>query len=159
MVAARIPVGWSSCINGVRSSSWRTALRLVCRCNANRFVPRHAHRVLRLAFASFRRSPRGHHAVLVDSCWSTAYRCCATCRPAVHHHGAIHYRYWFADSPICHWVHARRPEVLEVLFVPQPVRVLHAYVGAWREPACYLPWLGRRGRLLLLPHFVLAHTQ
>ena len=54
-------------------------------------------------------------------------------------------------------VHARRPEVLQVLPLPQPVRLLDADARARREPARHVPRLGGRRHLLVLPDLVLAH--
>ena len=48
------------------------------------------------------------------------------------------------------------PTVLEVLRLPEPVRLLDADAGAGRQPAPHLPRLGGRGRLLVLAHLVLA---
>ena len=53
-------------------------------------------------------------------------------------------------------LHARRPEVLQVLPLPQPVRVLDADARARREPARHVPRLGGRRHLLVLPDLVLA---
>ena len=54
-------------------------------------------------------------------------------------------------------LHARRPEVLQVLPLPQPVRLLDADARARREPARHVPRLGGRRHLLVLPDLVLAH--
>ena len=77
-------------------------------------------------------------------------------RPAVDHHDPVHHRHRRADPPVLDRVHARRPEVLEVLPLPEPVRLLDADAGAGRQPAAHLPRLGGRRHLLLLPHLVLV---
>ena len=50
------------------------------------------------------------------------------------------------------------PTVLEVLRLPEPVRLLDADAGAGRQPAPHLPRVGGRGRLLLLADLVLARA-
>ena len=50
------------------------------------------------------------------------------------------------------------PRLLEVLRLPEPLRLLDADAGAGRQPARHLPRLGGRRRLLLLPHLVLVHA-
>ena len=49
-----------------------------------------------------------------------------------------------------------RPRLLQVLRLPEPVRLLHAGAGAGQQPAGHLRRLGGRGRLLLLAGVVLV---
>ena len=71
----------------------------------------------------------------------------------------VRHRHRHADPPVLDRLHARRPEVLEVLPLPEPVRLLDADAGAGRQPAPHLPRLGGRRRLLVLPHLVLVHRR
>ena len=80
-------------------------------------------------------------------------------RPAVDDDGAVHHRRRRADPHVLDRLHAQRPEVLEVLHLPEPVRVLDADARARREPAGHVPRLGGRGRLLVPAHLVLVQPQ
>jgi hypothetical protein len=71
----------------------------------------------------------------------------------------VRHRHRHADPPVLDRLHARRPEVLEVLRLPEPVRLLDAAAGAGRQPAAHLPGLGGRGRLLVPAHLVLVHRE
>ena len=64
-----------------------------------------------------------------------------------------------ADPHVLGRLHARRPEVLEVLHLPEPLRVLDADARARREPARHVPRLGGRGGLLVLVGVVLVQPQ
>ena len=77
-------------------------------------------------------------------------------RPAVDHDGAVRHRHRHADPPVLDRLHARRREVLEVLPLPEPVRLLDADARARRQPAAHVPRLGGRRRLLVLPDLVLV---
>ena len=97
-----------------------------------------------------------HHALPVAAGRRAPGRHGLPGRPALHRDGAVRHRHRRAHPPLRHRVHARRPEVLQVLPVPEPVRVLDAHAGPGLEPGGDVPRLGGRGRLLLLPDLVLA---
>ena len=80
-------------------------------------------------------------------------------RPAVDRHGALRHRRRRAHPPLLDRLHARGPEVLQVLRVPEPVPVLDAHARPGLEHGRHVPRLGGRGRLLLPPRVLLAHPR
>ena len=80
-------------------------------------------------------------------------------RPAVDHDVPVRDRRGVPDPRVLDRVHARRPEVLQVLPLPQPVRAGDDAAGAGREPARHVPRVGGRRHVLVLPDLVLAHAR
>ena len=65
-------------------------------------------------------------------------------RPAVDHDGPVRHRRRRADPPVLDRLHARRPEVLQVLRLPEPVRLLDARCScsATTSLVTFLGWEG-----------------
>ena len=61
-----------------------------------------------------------------------------------------------ADPPVLHRVHEGRPRLLEVLHLPEPLRLLHAPPGAGGTTCSHLRRVGGRRRLLLLARRLLV---
>ena len=107
------------------------------------------------AFVATWRLHRGCWSKTLSNASARPRRCSTGCRSGAfmwswvpgrsvrHHHGAVHHRRRRADPPVLDRVHARRPEVLQVLPVPEPVRVLDADAGARRNMlVTFLGWEG-----------------
>ena len=77
-------------------------------------------------------------------------------RSPVAHHVPVRHLHRWADLPVLDRLHARRPELLQVLPLPELLRALHARAGAGIQPARHLPRMGGRGRGVVLPDRVLV---
>ena len=112
--------------------------------------------VLRPAVEAGGGAVRRRHAVRVAAGRVAARRHGVPRRSAEHHDVPVRHRHRLADPPLRHRLHARGPEVLQVLPVPQPVRLLDADARARGQPPRHVPRLGGRRDVLLLPDRVLA---
>ena len=120
-------------------------------------VRRGRRRVLRPAVEAGRGARPRRDAVRVAAGRVAARRHGVPRRPAEHHDVPVRHRHRLADPPLPDRLHARGPEVLEVLPLPQPVRLLDADARPRREPPRDVPRLGGRRHVLVLPDLVLAH--
>src|SRR5262245_13717265 len=70
-------------------------------------------------------------------------------------------RYWCRPSHpyLLRRLHGARRGLLSVLRVSEPIRLLHAHAGFGEQLSFDVRWVGRRGSLLISPHWILVHAK